>query len=77
MNHIISFITNIEWNILIIICLTLGLAPFTPPHILEKISMLINGTLKKPLDWFDLFLHGTPWIILFIKIIITFKNRGA
>jgi hypothetical protein len=77
MNQIISFISNLDWNIIIIICLTLGLAPFTPPHIYEKISMLINGTLKRPIDWFDLFLHGIPWLILIAKIIITVKNRGV
>lgn len=77
MNQIISFITNMEWHIIIIICLTLGLAPFTPPHIFEKLSMLVNGTLKRPIDWFDLFFHGIPWIILIIKIVITIKNRGV
>lgn len=76
MNQIVSFIANIEWNIIIIICLTLGLAPFTPPHIYEKITMLINGTLKKPIDWFDLFLHGIPWVILLLKVLITLKNRS-
>ncbi|HNX22528.1 MAG TPA: RND transporter [Spirochaetota bacterium] len=77
MNHIVLFIANLEWNLIIIICLTLGLAPFTPPHIYEKLSMLINGTLRRPLDWFDLFLHGVPWLVLIIKIIITIKNRGV
>jgi hypothetical protein len=77
MNQIISFISNLEWGIIIIICLTLGLAPFTPPHIYEKLSMLLSGTLKKPIDWLDLLLHGVPWLILIIKIIITLKNRGA
>lgn len=77
MNQIILFIANLEWNLIIIICLTLGLAPFTPPHIYEKLSMLINGTLRRPLDWFDLFLHGVPWLVLIIKIIITIKNRGV
>jgi hypothetical protein len=66
-----------EWHIIIIICLTLGLAPFTPPHIFEKLSMLVNGTLKRPIDWFDLFFHGIPWIILIMKIVITIKNRGV
>lgn len=77
MNQIISYIANMEWQIIIIICLTLGLAPFAPPHIFEKLSMLFHGTLKKPIDWFDLFLHGIPWIILIIKIVITIKNRGV
>ncbi len=76
MNQIITFISNMEWQIIIIICLTLGLAPFTPPHIFEKLSMLVHGTLKRPLDWFDLFLHGIPWIILILKIIITFSNKS-
>lgn len=77
MNQIINLITNMEWHIIIIICLTLGLAPFTPPHIFEKLSMLVNGTLKRPIDWFDLFFHGIPWIILIMKIVITIKNRGV
>jgi hypothetical protein len=29
--------------------------------------MLKNGTLKRPVDWFDLFLHATPWVLLFLK----------
>ncbi len=77
MNQVITLITNMEWHIIIIICLTLGLAPFTPPHIFEKLSMLVNGTLKRPIDWFDLFFHGIPWIILIMKIVITIKNRGV
>ncbi|TNE85572.1 MAG: RND transporter [Rhodobacteraceae bacterium] len=47
----------------------LGLAPFTPePHIWEKLKMLVAGTLVRPIDWFDLLLHGTPWVILAIKL---------
>ena len=26
--------------------------------------MLFQGRLVKPLDWFDLFLHGIPWVLL-------------
>ncbi len=77
MNKLILFITKIEWNIVIIVCLTLGLAPFSPPHIFEKVLMLLDGNLRKPLDWFDLLLHGTPWLILIVKTVITVKKRGA
>ncbi len=77
MNQILAFVANMEWSIIIIICLTLGLAPFTPPHIFEKLLMLVNGTLKRPIDWFDLFFHGIPWIILILKIVVTIKNRGV
>jgi len=54
---------------LILLCLTLGLAPFNPPHIWEKLLMLFQGKLTRPLDWFDLVLHGTPWALLIIKSI--------
>ncbi|MBU2582398.1 MAG: RND transporter [Alphaproteobacteria bacterium] len=49
--------------------LTLGLAPFVPePHIWEKLKMLAQGTLTRPVDIFDLLMHGTPWVILILKI---------
>jgi hypothetical protein len=62
-----DLITQLNWPLLVILCLTLGLAPFTPPHIFEKIQMLSQGTLKRPVDWFDLVFHGIPWLLLFIK----------
>ncbi len=61
--------TNSSSNILrfLIISLTLGLAPFYPePHILGKVKWLLGGAVgMQPMDWFDLVLHGTPWLILF------------
>ncbi len=60
----------------IILCLTLGLAPFSPPHIIEKLSMLAKGTLIKPLDWFDLLLHGFPWVILIIKTVVFLMKKA-
>lgn len=48
----------------------LGLAPFTPePHLFEKIRMLVNGTLTRPIDIFDLFLHGTLPVLLIIRLV--------
>lgn len=72
MTQLITTIQQAEWSTIIFICLTLGLAPFAPPHIWEKLNMLVKGTLKRPLDWFDLFFHGIPWLILMFKIILTF-----
>lgn len=47
------------------IALTLGLAPFNPPHIIGKIEWLIGGAVgMKAEDWFDLFFHGIPWVLL-------------
>ena len=48
----------------------LGLAPFVPePHLWEKLKMLADGTLSKPIDIFDLLLHGIPVVLLIIKLI--------
>ncbi len=71
-----NFLQQLEWPLVIIICLTLGLAPFAPPHIFEKIQMLMQGTLHKPMDWFDLVFHGTPWLLLGAKVIWGRKQGG-
>ncbi len=69
-------IQSLDWNIIIIMCLTLGLAPFTPPHIWEKLTMLFNGTLQRPIDWFDLVMHAVPWILLILKIGVTLLYKS-
>jgi len=71
------WINSLSWTLVLIFPLTLGLAPFFPePHVVEKLTMLFNGQLARPVDVFDLLLHGTPWIILILKIstLISKKN---
>ncbi len=70
-----EFATKLPWGLLILACLTLGLAPFTPPHIWEKLQMLAKGQLVRPIDWFDLVLHGTPWVLLILKAIATLTQK--
>jgi len=66
----LSWLNRIPFNYLIIICLTLGLAPFVPePHVWEKLKMLANGDLHKAIDIFDLCLHGAPWLLLTAKLL--------
>ena len=56
----------------------LALAPFTPePHLWQKLKMLADGTLSKPIDIFDLFLHGTPLVLLVLKLIRTFTAKAG
>ncbi|MEM7401161.1 MAG: hypothetical protein AAF304_04340 [Pseudomonadota bacterium] len=54
----------------LVIALTLGLAPFVPePHIWEKLKWILSGAEgMKAIDWFDFFMHGTPWIMLVISL---------
>ncbi len=70
-----KFISGLSWPVAIILCLTLGLAPFSPPHIVEKLQMLMKGRLVRPIDWFDLFLHGAPWLLLILKAAYSVRNR--
>ncbi len=74
MNTLLNQVDKINWIIIIALCATLGLAPFKPPHIVEKLSMLFNGTLVKPIDWFDLLLHSIPFILLLLKILAQFRK---
>jgi len=53
---------------LILLAVFLLLAPFRPmPHVVEKLIMLKNGTLTRPLDIFDLLFHLAPTIVLLLK----------
>lgn len=61
-----------DWRIITVLCLTLGFAPFFPePHIIGKIKWIAGGangmTIK---DWFDVLLHGFPFLLL-IRLIYT------
>jgi len=63
------FLDKIPFSVLLIATLTLGLAPFLPqPHLFEKLRMLFSGDLLKPLDFFDLLLHGFSPTLLFVKL---------
>ena len=50
----------------ILLCLTLGLAPFVPePHIFSKLRWVLGGAEgMQPMDYFDLLFHGFPWLLL-------------
>ena len=63
----------------LIISLTLGLAPFSPePHIVEKIRWIMDDISQLALiDWFDFLMHGTPWVMLVISIILSLKSKQA
>lgn len=64
-----ALLDKIPYAILIIVAVLMLLAPFRPmPHVIEKLIMLKNGTLTKPIDIFDLFYHLIPTIILATKI---------
>jgi len=62
------FIEKIPYTLLIVFTLFMLLAPFRPmPHVAEKLMMLKDGTLSRPIDIFDLFYHLAPLFILLMK----------
>ena len=59
----------LPYRILIPVALLLGLAPFRPePHLMEKVRMLVAGSLRRPIDVFDLFLHGLPVALVIVRL---------
>ena len=69
-----TLLDKIPYKIIIPLAVWMLLAPFRPmPHALEKLNMLLNGTLTKPIDIFDLFFHLFPALILLLKGIRSFR----
>jgi len=69
---------SIPLPLLLVLCLTLGLAPFTPePHVWEKLKMVAAGTLSNPVDIFDLAMHGLPFILLLLKLILLAREKAS
>ena len=66
-----------QWRLALILSLTLGLAPFFPePHVWGKIRWVASGaTGMQPMDYFDLLLHGFPWLYLLIAGILTLRSN--
>ena len=61
---------------LIIAALSLGLAPFVPqPHLFEKLTLLLHGSLVRPVDIFDLLMHGAPIVLLFMKFLVERRSN--
>ena len=54
---------------LLAIAVLMAVLPFNAtPHLAEKLGILVDGTLSRPIDIFDLFMHGTPSLLLIIRL---------
>jgi len=66
----IKWIDKLPLLPLTVIALLMAVLPLHPvPHLVEKIGMLFQGVLIKPIDIFDLFMHGTPAVLLVIRVV--------
>lgn len=62
--------TKSPWSLVgvaLLMSLTLGLSPYLPePHVWGKWKWVWGGAKGMGwMDWFDLLMHGTPWVFLF------------
>ena len=64
-----KWLDKIPLVLLVVVAVILGMAPLSAePHLLEKSRMLLDGVLVKPIDIFDFFMHGTPVVLLLIRL---------
>jgi hypothetical protein len=72
-----KWLDKIPYIVITPLAIFLALAPFSPePHLWEKLKMLVDGTLVRPVDIFDLCLHGTPLLILLLKLLTGSRQRS-
>ena len=73
------WLDNIPLFIVVLGAIGLGLAPFQPePHLWEKAKMLATGTLVRPIDFFDLFMHAAFPVLLLVKLArMAWLRKGA
>jgi hypothetical protein len=73
-----KWLDRIPYALLLPLAVVMALLPFVPePHLWEKLKMLASGTLVRPIDIFDLFLHGTPLLLLALKLLSGFSRKRA
>lgn len=73
-----DFLDKIPYRALSVVAVLMLLAPFQPmPHAVEKLIMLKNGSLKRPIDIFDLIIHTGPLLILIAKIVKDLLHRSS
>ena len=69
------WLDRIPTSLLVIATLFLGLAPFVPePHAVEKIRLLFQGELTRPVDIFDLVFHLSPLLLLTMQFV---RKKGV
>jgi len=72
-----KWLDRIPLALLLPLAVLLAVAPLEPePHLVEKLRMLFDGTLGRPIDIVDLFVHGTPLLLLILKLARRGLARG-
>lgn len=71
-----KWIDKLPVKALVVVAVFFALMPIQPePHLIEKLRMLFEGTLSRPIDIFDLFMHSLPMMLLAIRLIRIKMNK--
>lgn len=75
---LLRWLDRLPWVWLLLAAGWLAVAPVIPePHLVEKLRMLGQGMLTRPLDIFDLLMHATPLVLVALKAWRQWARRGA
>ncbi|MCG6970561.1 MAG: RND transporter [Gammaproteobacteria bacterium] len=73
-----KWLDKIPLALLVVFGVLMAFAPFfQKPHLLEKIQMLLNGALSRPIDIFDLFWHSIGLVLIVLKLIRMRQLRNS
>mgnify|MGYP006379501621 FL=1 len=65
----LKWLDRLPWIWLLLLAGWMAMAPITPePHLVEKLRLLIQGSLLRPLDILDLVMHATPLVLVGLKL---------
>ncbi len=65
----LKLIDRIPVPLLVMFAIMLAVVPIGAPHLIEKLRMLFSGSLSRPIDIFDLLMHGTPSVLLAVRLL--------
>ena len=69
MVKVLVWLDRFPWIWLLLLAAWMAIAPVSPePHLVEKLRLLSQGALVRPLDIFDLALHAAPLLLVAIKL---------
>jgi hypothetical protein len=74
MERLRGWLENLHWAWLVPLAIFAAMAPWPmgpEPHVIQKVRWLMEGSLYKPLDVFDLVFHLSPTLLVIAKLVVT------